>query len=205
MTDLQVWTVGHSTQPIDDFTALLERHKITAVADVRSSPHSRYSPQFNRAPLLQQLKRCGIKYVFLGRELGARSDDASCYERGRVQYSRLAETALFRSGIERVIRGAAEQRIALMCAEREPLECHRTVLVARVLAERGVSVEHILSNGQVERQSDTLRRLLGIVGLPHRDLFRSTEDLIREALARQEERIAYTDDSQAAKAEGVPL
>ena len=197
-----VFTIGHSTHSLEAFLALLQKHGVTAIADVRSAPFSRFNPQFNKDALERSLKAAGIKYVFLGRELGARSDDPSCYENGRVQYGRLAQSALFRSGIERVIRGAQEQRIALMCAEKEPLECHRTLLVARALDQQGIAVAHILSDGRLETHRDAMERLLDVTGLPREDLFRSREDLLAQALARQEVKVAYVDERLAAETSG---
>jgi uncharacterized protein (DUF488 family) len=193
-----VLTIGHSTHSLEAFVALLRQHSVTALAAVRSAPYSRFNPQFNREALEQGLKAHGIKYVFLGRELGARSDDRSCYENGRVQYARLARTELFRSGVERVVRGANDYRVALMCAEKEPLECHRTLLVARALAELGIVVQHILADGRLESHEATMERLLDVVGLPHQDLLRSKEELIAEGLVRQEQRVAYVDEKPAA-------
>lgn len=195
-----VLTIGHSTHSLEAFVALLRQHGVTALADVRSAPYSRFNPQFKRDALEESLMPRGIKYVFLGRELGARSDDRSCYENGRVQYARLARTDSFHNGIERVVRGANDYRLALMCAEKEPLECHRTLLVARALVERGVVVEHILTDGRLESHEGTMERLLDAVGLPHQDLFRSRDELIAEALVRQEERVAYVDEKLAADA-----
>ncbi len=145
----------------------------------------------------QFLKANGIGYVFLGRELGARSDDLSCYDNGRVQYERLARTAVFHSGIDRVLQGAAQFRISLMCAEKEPLECHRTLLVAKALVERGAPVLHIHADGHLETYEAALERLLDVTGLPKEDLFRSREALLSEALIRQEEHIAYVDKTQS--------
>lgn len=195
-----VFTVGHSTHSLGALVALLRQHCVTVLADVRSAPYSRFNPQFNRETLKQKLLDHGIKYVFLGRELGARSDDRSCYENGRVQYARLAHTDLFHNGIARVIRGAGKYCVVLMCAEKEPLECHRTLLVARALAERGVVVKHILGNGRLESHEAAMERLLDLVGLPRQDLFRSKEELLAEALVRQEERVAYVDEKLAAEA-----
>jgi uncharacterized protein (DUF488 family) len=199
---LVVFTIGHSTHSLEAFVGFLTRHKITALADVRSAPFSRFNPQFNRNALARDLKTQGIKYVFLGRELGARSDDRSLYENRRVQYARLAQTDLFRSGVARVISGAEEHRIALMCAEREPLDCHRTLLVGRALQERGVEVEHIHGDGSLETHEAAMDRLLNLTGVPHEDLFRSREELIADALARQEEKIAYVDDKLASETAG---
>lgn len=198
--DKSVFTIGHSNHPIESFIALLRQYGISALADVRSAPYSRFHPQFNKDALENALKAEGIKYVFLGRELGARSEDRSCYENGRVRYPLLARTALFRQGIERVTTGAAEYRIALMCAEKEPLECHRTLLVARALDELGVPIRHILADGRIEAHGETMLRLLDLLGLPREDLFRSRQELLAEAIERQERKVAYIDENMANEA-----
>ena len=186
-----VLTVGHSNHSLEIFMALLQQHGVTALADVRSAPYSRFNPQFNRKALERSLEAVGIGYVFMGRALGGRPDDPSCYEDGRVRYDRLAETPLFREGLERIVDGAGRQRIALMCAEKEPLDCHRTILVGRSLAARGVAVAHILADGALELHDETMDRLLDSAGLPREDLLQSREQLIAEALAHRERRIAY--------------
>src|SRR4051812_3181206 len=117
---ITVYTVGHSTHTIEKFLDLLERNGVTAIADVRSSPFSRHNPQFNKDALSAELKKRGITYVFVGKELGARSDDPSCYEGGKVRYARLAQTSIFKAGIDRMLTGAQKYRVALMCAEKEP-------------------------------------------------------------------------------------
>jgi uncharacterized protein (DUF488 family) len=193
-----VFTIGHSTHTLERFLALLRLHDITALADVRSKPYSPRNPQFDREGLKKQLLEAGIAYVFLGKELGARSEDPSCYEHGRVQYGRLALTELFRQGIDRVQEGMNKYRLALMCAEKEPLECHRTVLVARHLAALGIPVQHILADGRLEDQADLLDRLMRQLGLPESDLFRSHEDVISDAYRIQESRIAYTAEAEPA-------
>ena len=195
-----VYTIGHSTHTFEAFLELLHKHHVTAVADVRSAPFSRFNPQFNKDTLEGRLTAHGIKYVSLGRELGARSDDPACYENGRVHYARLARAASFRAGLDRVMEGAREYRIALMCAEKEPLECHRTLLVGRALAAHGVEISHILADGSVESHESAMTRLLDVVGLAKQDLFNNREQLIEEAMARQEQRIAYVDEKLAAKA-----
>jgi uncharacterized protein (DUF488 family) len=197
-----VLTIGHSTHSIDAFISLLRQHGTTALADVRSVPFSRFNPQFNRGAIARSLKTHAIGYAFLGRELGARSGDRACYENGRVRYARLARTESFRKGLDRIMRGAYDHRIALMCAEKDPLECHRTLLVARALTEHGVNVSHILADGSIEAHGDAMVRLLAVVGLPGEDLFRSTQELIAQALSLQEERIAYVDEKLATVAAG---
>lgn len=193
MPNEQIFTIGHSIHRLEQFIELLQKAGITAIADVRSLPYSRFNPQFNREALERMLKEQGIAYVFLGRELGARSDDPSCYEKGRVRYDRLARTEIFQDGLQRVRKGAQSHRVALMCAEKEPLECHRTLLVSRALEAQGVSVSHILADGRLESHPAAMDRLLGVVGLSKTDLFRSKDELIEAACAIQEERIAYTD------------
>ena len=192
----QILTIGHSTHSAEAFLALLRQHDVEAVADVRSSPFSRFNPQFNRLPLEQFLKANSIRYVFLGKELGARSDDRSCYDHGRVQYSRLAQTALFQSGLDRVLQGAARYRVALMCAEKEPLECHRTLLVTKALAARGQKVLHIHADGRLETHEAAMERLLTLTGVPDEDMFLTRDELLSKALARQEEQVAYVDEAQ---------
>ena len=188
-----IYTIGHSTHEIGTFVALLMKHGIDAIADVRSVPYSRRQPQFNCKALANVLRSHGIAYAFLGRELGARSDDPACYEKGRVKYRLLARTPLFRSGIERIRDGSHRMNIALMCAEREPLDCHRTILVARQLVETGADLLHILASGDVEHHNTAMARLVEHLNLPEKDMFSSAMELEDLAYAAQERRIAYVD------------
>ncbi|MGW5050157.1 DUF488 domain-containing protein [Actinokineospora sp. NPDC004072] len=187
-------TVGHSTHEGETFVDLLRAHGVTAVADVRSVPFSRHTPHFNQRSLERGLARSEIKYAFLGKELGARSTDIGCYLDGRVQYAKLAATAEFASGIERLQEGASRERIAIMCTEGEPLDCHRTILVARVLVEAGAAVDHIHPKGDLESHADAMTRLMAKFDLAEEDLFRTHAERLGEALRRQEERIAYVDE-----------
>ena len=194
MTETRIFTVGHSTHEFEDFVSLIEQHGVDAIADVRSVPYSRWQPQFNREDLMEALKVRGIAYVFLGKELGARSDDPQCYENGRVQYRSLAETPLFQSGIKRVRDGSRSRRIALMCAEKDPLDCHRTILVARELVASGLDIAHILEDGSLEPQDETMKRLSEQLRLPAQDLFLTPDELEDRAYAAQEQRIAYVEE-----------
>lgn len=187
-----IYTVGHSTHPIAHFIALLRQHGIAAIADVRSSPYSRRNSQYNRETLREVLNDAGIGYVFLGEELGARSEDPTCYRDEKVDYDLLAETSLFRDGLLRLKSEQEKHRIALMCAEKEPLHCHRTILVARKLIEGGMSVLHILADGSLETHDHVLLRLLDKLNIPVDDLFRSREEAINEAYRIQGEEIAYS-------------
>jgi uncharacterized protein (DUF488 family) len=187
-----LYTIGHSNHPIDRFIALLQQHGIDAVADVRSTPYSRFNPQFRKERLQAALADAGVRYVFLGDELGARSKDPACYdESGRVSYVRLAATDLFRRGIERLLTGMQKHRIALMCAEREPLDCHRTILVARELERAGAPITHILADGSLEPQRHAMERLASNLKLAETDLFRTPDELIEDAYDKQGSQIAY--------------
>jgi uncharacterized protein (DUF488 family) len=194
MTPHTVFTVGHSTHSVPGFLGLLQKHGITAVADVRSVPVSRFTPQFNRYAVERSLSEVGIKYVFLGKELGARTEDLSCYVDGRVRYDLLARTPEFASGVDRLRKGSQSERIAVMCTEQEPLDCHRCVLVARALEGNGIAVEHIHSDGHAEDHASAMRRLMVNFGLDQEDLFRTSVERLQEALDRQEQRIAYVNE-----------
>lgn len=195
LTQYPVFTIGHSNHPPAAFSTLLVRHGVDEVADVRSAPYSRYTPHFNHDALAELLDDLGIGYAFLGGELGGRPADRSCYDAaGRVRYDRVAATDAFDDGIRRIIHNADDRRIALLCSEKEPLECHRTLLIARNLAERGVDIQHILADGALESHADTLSRLVDLHKLPQQgDLFRSRDDIIAEALERQAQKFAYVD------------
>jgi uncharacterized protein (DUF488 family) len=192
-----VYTIGHSTHSTEKLIQLLAGHDVNAVADVRSQPYSRINPQFNRESLRAELKTAGIAYVFLGRELGARADDRGCYIDGQVQYDLLARTALFQEGLTRIAQGIVDNRIALMCAEKDPLTCHRAILVCRHLAVRGITAQHILEDGRLESHEDAVARLLAELNIPERDLFRTRDDLILEAYSRRGQQIAYSEKQPA--------
>lgn len=151
-----VFTIGHSNHPLEAFLELLAGQRIDVLVDTRTQPHSAYSPQFNRAELTSAVNAGGIKYLFLGNELGGRPSGSEFYdEDGRVLYYRLAESDLFLAGIERLERGIQEFRVALLCSEEDPQVCHRQLLVGRVLSERGVTLHHIRGDGRLETQPPT--------------------------------------------------
>lgn len=201
-TQHPVFTVGHSNHSPEAFLALLRKHGVEEVMDVRSSPYSRYYPHFSYGALERALEDAGIGYAFLGGELGGRPADRSCYDSdGRVLYDRLANTDLFDDGIGRVARAADERRVAVMCSEKEPLDCHRALLIARALDERGVAVEHILADSSAETHDATMARLIDRFKLPRDgDMFRSRSEVIAEALTRQANKVAYVADALPADA-----
>ena len=194
-----LFTIGHSTHALEEFIRLLKQSGVTAVADVRSHPYSRRMPQFSRERLAASLEGAGIGYMFLGKELGARRDEAECYEDGRASYERIARLPRFQAGLDRLRQGSRESRIALLCAEREPLDCHRTILIGRHLRDE-FQIRHILADGGAEEHEQTEQRLLRQTGVT-RTLFDpdlTNEDLIQRAYAKRGRQIAYrTDDAWA--------
>jgi uncharacterized protein (DUF488 family) len=193
----EIYTIGHSNHDYAAFIALLRQHDITALCDVRSRPYSRYAPHYSREALKNALEAAGIAYIFLGKELGAWSDNPACYKHGRVQYTILAKEPLFLEGIDRVTEGMKRYRIALMCAEKEPAECHRALLVSRQLFETGIPVSHIFADSSLESHGDLESRLLALCKLPEGDMFNSRKDFVAEAYLLQGERVAYKDDAMS--------
>ena len=201
-----LFTIGHSNHSLAHFVLLLRQHGITAVADVRSSPYSRWHPQFSRDNLAEALHAAAeIDYVFLGQQLGARPDDPELLTAdGRVDFERLGGSLPFQNGLKRVLKGLKTHRIALMCAERDPLECHRGILIAPRILRDVESLEHIGPEGDLETHQEAEERLLTGLHLPNRDLFRTHAELLREAYSRQEERIAWRrDQSESHEQEGI--
>ena len=191
MTEAQIFSIGHSNHSMDKFLSLLESSKINMVVDVRSAPFSRMFPQFNQETLKRTLGENPIGYLFLGDQIGGRSNDPEDYLDGRVLYKALAQKEGFKTGIERLKEGSAKYRIALMCSEKEPLDCHRTLLVSQALASRDIPVGHIHADGTVETHKDALARLLTLHNLSSPDLFSDDKDRVQEALTLQEKKIAY--------------
>ncbi|MEB3279261.1 MAG: DUF488 domain-containing protein [Lyngbya sp.] len=205
---MELFTIGHSNHNIETFIELLQQHQITAVADVRSHPYSRRFPQFNQSELQTALKQVNIRYVFLGRELGARAEDLSCYDSmGKAVYERIAATGSFTEGIQRILNGVKTHRIALMCAEKDPMTCHRSILVCRNLRQSGLTINHILSEGQLESQAELENRLLAkfnqkinppqeavqlLLFEPNPPQQEKTEINLEEAYHKQGYEIAYT-------------
>jgi len=150
-----VFTIGHSAQSLEHFVSLVKSHKVDVVVDTRSAPYSRFAPQFDRENLQRELLHSGVKYLFLGAELGGRPANPDYYdERGHVLYSRITRDKAFSGGIERLERGMAAYRVALLCGEEDPAHCHRRLLVGRVLVERGHEMLHIRGDGRVETDPD---------------------------------------------------
>jgi uncharacterized protein (DUF488 family) len=184
-----LYTIGHSNHTTEDFIGLLKQHGITCVADVRSAPYSRYCPQFNKGALAAALQTVGITYIFLGKELGARPNDSFCYEDGYVNFQRLAERDEFKRGMEHLLADISRYQIALMCAEKDPLQCHRMILISRHLKKHKVQIKHILADGNIEEHTEAEHRLVGMLKAEPA-LFESTET-IEQAYDHQAKKICH--------------
>ncbi len=187
-----LFTVGHSNHECEKLLDLLARHRISAVADVRSQPYSQYTPQVNRETLEAALANRHIKYVFMGRELGARRDERESYVAGKARYDRIRTLPAFLEGLDRLRRGIKTQRIALLCSEKDPLQCHRTILICRQLRDE-MPIEHILDDGTIEHHAAAETRLLALLGLPEGDLFTSRDEMLARAYDLQAEKIAFVE------------
>jgi len=184
-----LYTIGHSNHKIEAFISLLNSHQIMAVADVRSIAYSRHCPQFNKDNLAANLKAVNIEYIFLGKELGGRPDDKSYYENGKVNYQHLADRKEFKQGLERLIMESSKHRIAIMCAEKDPLQCHRTFLIARHL-KQNLSIKHILEDVSIEEHLQAEHRLLKMLKINPIlfELTKTERELIEQAYDRQTQR-----------------
>lgn len=158
----EIFTIGHSTHPIEYFLQLLKKNRINCVVDVRSTPFSKFSPQYNMHELKKHLEDNGIYYIFMGEEFGARRSDKSLYSKdGYVDFDKVIISTHFNTGIERVKSGLKKGfSIAFMCTEKDPSECHRNIMVARAFSNLKYSILNILENGELETQEMLEQRLL---------------------------------------------
>ena len=147
-------TVGHSSHPIGRFVELLQAAGVERLVDVRSTPWSRRHPQFGKEALAKALAEAGIGCLHEGAALGGKPAAGGSYDA-------LAARPAFTAALGRVVAAAKDTTLCLMCAEKEPMDCHRTVLVSRRLAERGVAVEHLLADGTVRSHLEIEEMLLG--------------------------------------------
>lgn len=156
------YSVGHSNRTIEHFLSLLGQHDIDVLVDVRSHPYSRYCPHFSKPSLEAAVRDAGRRYLYMGDLLGGMPDnDEVRDESGRVDYARVAASESFQVGLERLISGSRRFRVAFMCAEEDPLRCHRYHLITCALRDRRVAVAHIRGDGRIESDADLQARQLG--------------------------------------------
>jgi uncharacterized protein (DUF488 family) len=191
MQSATILTIGHSNHSIEKLVDLLEASGVEVVVDTRSQPYSKYTTQFNREALQSAIAGAGMKYLYLGRELGGRPEGAEFYDgEGRVLYSKVAESRLFRQGIERVLAGSERNCVALLCAEEDPRDCHRRLLVARVLAQSGGAfISHIRGDGRLQPEDELRAELeaehperaqLALFDPPEMDEWKSTRSVLQK-------------------------
>lgn len=186
-----ILTIGHSRHTIERFIALVESAGVTAIVDVRSAPASRFSPQFNKKALAVSLATRDIVYEFFGKELGGRPERAELYTQGVADYEKMAAAPEFRAGLARLIELAQQHRVAAMCAEADPLDCHRCLLVGRALTEAGREVAHILPSGETIPHADAEDRLLELEGLAEADLLLPRTERLAEAYRARNRKAAH--------------
>lgn len=193
----EIMTIGHSTLSYAAFLSLLRAADISAVVDVRSLPYSRHTPHFNKDALSGELKADGVAYVFLGDELGGRPEKREVYCEGVADYELMAGTTAFEHGLERVVEGTKRYRIALMCSEQDPLDCHRCLLVGRALHDRGISVRHILKDGFAADHAEIEQLLLLQSGdnAGQSDFFSTPGERLANAYRARARRVAFVDSS----------
>jgi len=189
-----LYSIGYSCHTIDTFRKALLDNNVTAVADVRSSPYSKFKPDFNKDIITKKLIKFGIVYVFLGNNLGARIDAPECYKNGKADYDLIAKHPTFLAGLERLKKGMENYKIALMCAEKDPITCHRAILIFRNLRNLNIKLAHILCDGTVEYHTESEKRLLKLLNLEQLDLFADNSDIFDKAYKLQAQKIAYKID-----------
>lgn len=158
---ITVYTIGHSNLELERFIQILKNFNISLIFDVRSQPFSKRYPHFNKNELSSALKEAGISYQYKGNELGGRPKNLSYYINGIVDYERLNSDKEYLKAIKELISFASKIKVAIMCSEKDPIKCHRALLIGRSLKERGVNVIHILSDKETETQVDIEKHLIG--------------------------------------------
>ena len=198
-----ILTIGHSRHSLPRFIALLETARTTSVADVRSAPVSRFSPHFNKRALAVSLDARGIAYVFLGNEFGGRPQQQELFTGGVANYEKMAAAPSFQSDLDQLMLGAEDYRIAVMCSEADPLDCHCCLLVGRALAGAGVEVGHILASGAVMSHSEAEERLLHLADLAEPGLLLSSRAMrLAEAYRCRCSEVAYARPAEPSASRG---
>ncbi|MEL1135054.1 DUF488 domain-containing protein [Desulfitobacterium sp. THU1] len=201
-----VYTIGHSTHSHEQLLKLLKEKDINCVVDVRSVPYSRYANLYNREVLKAFLNTNKIIYLFMGKELGARQASPLLYTpEGYLDFEKTSKSDVFRSGIKRVLVGLEKNYIiALMCTEKDPIDCHRAILVGKELKEVGCSVRHILEDGKIETQEELEMRMINtcfpdwrqLSLFAEQDSILQKDELIIKAYRQKNTEIGYKQESE---------
>jgi uncharacterized protein (DUF488 family) len=191
MTAFDLFSIGHSNIPAERFIALQQGAGVKTIADVRSTPFSRFCPWFSAKNLAPLLAKAGIGYAFYGAELGGRPSDPELYRDGVADFEAMARQPAFHAGLDRLVAEAARGPLCMMCSEREPLECHRCLLLARALAARGLTVGHILHDGSIEPHAVTEQRLVALDREGDSLFVTGQQERLAAAYLRQARAVAY--------------
>jgi uncharacterized protein (DUF488 family) len=189
--DHTLYTIGHSNHALEVFLTLIAQHQIDTLGDVRSSPYSKYNPQFNREAFASSLAQIGVQYAYWGNDLGARQLEEKFLAGGQVDFGKYTQSAKFQTALSRLRSAVPTSRIALMCAEKDPITCHRTILVTRALRKESFNIRHIREDGSLETPEQAERRLLKLFDLPPGDLLSSEAELVQLAYDKQAKEIAF--------------
>ncbi|GAB6008006.1 DUF488 domain-containing protein [Dysgonomonas reticulitermitis] len=171
-----IYSIGHGSKNVEELIKELQSFDIEFLIDIRSKPYSKWNPQFNQAPLKTVIKNNHIEYVFLGDKLGGLPDDRSCYNyNGKVVYELIKEKDFFKDGLNRLITASQKGiRVAIMCSESKPEECHRSKLIGEELLKLGISINHIISEDKIKTQELVIEELTEGLGVT--DLFGNKTD-----------------------------
>ena len=198
---MEIFTIGYAGFEIENFIKVLKEHHINSLIDVRSSPFSKFHSDYNKPLLHKTLHERGIIYRNYNREFGARQENKMYYPNGYLDFSMFTRSRMFIEGMEKIIKAIPlGYRFVLMCSEKDPITCHRTIMVGKAFSDKGVSINHILSDGHIITQSDIETRLLDMY-YPDRDqltLFGeqlSIEEMIKNCYRFQNEKIGYRIDN----------
>lgn len=197
MSPFSLYTIGYSSFVIEDFIAILKKKSIGAVVDVRSSPYSTRFEAYNITNIKDSLNNSAIFYLFLGDELGARPKDHSLYTNNVADFSKMAKSNIFVDGCKRIRDGLDKFSICLMCAEKDPATCHRTILVANAFRNfyPEINIFHIHSSSKIEPQEKLDRRIMAMYDLEQEHFFKNFEERLKEAYSLREKAIAYSDET----------
>ncbi|MDO9536826.1 MAG: DUF488 domain-containing protein [Thermoplasmata archaeon] len=196
--DLTCFTIGHSNHSVLMFIELLQKHNISLIIDVRSHPYSKHVPDYNKDNITQSLSEYEIEYAYLGNELGGRTNDHGLLnENGQTDYLKVMQTINFKSGIKKVKQAIeAGEYLALMCTEKNPLDCHRFILISRALSQENITVKHILDTGETVNNEELEKQLLNRYNLDNKQMTlfeprKSIHELISEVYERRGREISY--------------
>lgn len=191
----QIFTIGYTAFPNqNDFVAMLKKYNVPYVIDVRSYPiASQFYAIYSKPTLEPLLKNHNIIYRNYAKEFGARQENREYFmEEGCLDFKRFTKSKEFLNGVEKIKKTLSlNYNLALMCAEKDPIDCHRTIMVSRALNLLGFDIKHILATGNLQTQKEIDFRLLKFYHLDESSLFQTKDELIDEAYIRKNIQIGY--------------